>query len=265
MRRMPCLLCWCQATKVALLKLAAQCQLPGSYSMAITCAVYPYWPPQQYALPSGLLRLCCWAAVQVTDTALQVMRTQIQLQKLVLDGCTKLTSDGMAYLQGGLAGRQCASAIRPRSTCSALSTPASPRLPCLLAYFWCRDADIAAPTADVVGTHVTRRLTSPGDEQPQEQPLSTPFTSPRHSCCCCCAGMLQLQHLSMEGCDQIGARGLAYLAPLVNLQYLNLELCSRACGLKHLSGEAGGCSPLPVVSKVLVVHSRPKSAWPAQQ
>ncbi len=45
------------------------------------------------------------AAVQVTDAALQVMRNQIQLQKLVLDGCTKLTSDGMAYLQGGLSGR----------------------------------------------------------------------------------------------------------------------------------------------------------------
>lgn len=60
----------------------------------------------------------------------------------------------------------------------------------------------------------------------------------RHPCCYCCAGMLQLQHLSMEGCDQIGARGLAYLAPLVNLQYLNLELCSRASGLRHISGKA---------------------------
>ena len=75
--------------------------------------------------------------------------------------------------------------------------------------------------------------------------------------------MLQLQHLSMEGCDQIGARGLAYLAPLINLQYLNLELCSRACGLRHLSGEAGCCCPLPYVCRVMVVHSKPMLAQPA--
>ena len=79
----------------------------------------------------------------------------------------------------------------------------------------------------------------------------------------CCAGMLQLQHLSMEGCDQIGARGLAYLAPLINLQYLNLELCSRACGLRHLSGGAGCCCSLPVVRTVLVVHSKANFVQPA--
>ncbi len=41
---------------MALLKLAAQRQLPGSCPIAINCAVHPCCLPQQYTAPAGLLR-----------------------------------------------------------------------------------------------------------------------------------------------------------------------------------------------------------------
>ena len=79
-------------------------QLPIGHHLCCSPLLFTPVVPQQHIVPSGLLNLCLLAAVQITDAALQVMRNQIQLQKLVLDGCTKLTSDGLAYMQGGLPG-----------------------------------------------------------------------------------------------------------------------------------------------------------------
>ena len=55
MQRMSCLLRWCQAMNMALQKLAAQCQLPGSCRSDITCAVHPCCSPLLF--PSNILCL----------------------------------------------------------------------------------------------------------------------------------------------------------------------------------------------------------------
>ena len=60
MQRMSCLLRWCQAVNMAVLKLAAQCQLPSSCRMAITCAVHPCCSPQQLSYLLACSICACW-------------------------------------------------------------------------------------------------------------------------------------------------------------------------------------------------------------
>ena len=60
MQRISCLMHRCQAINMALLKLAAQCQLPGSCPMAITWAVHHCCSPQQYIVPLPCSICACW-------------------------------------------------------------------------------------------------------------------------------------------------------------------------------------------------------------
>ena len=51
------------------------------------------------------------------------------------------------------------------------------------------------------------------------------------------AGLSELTSLNLHGCDLITSEGILRLSGLTNLRQLSLELCSKACGIDHLTGQ----------------------------